>query len=244
MICRLCTWFCDRFCPPQASSKAIWRASHDWDESYAADWEPAEGDEIRERWALAKSLLDEDPAAALAIYHELAERGSPFAMLWAGFLHETGRGTKPDAAAAEEFYRGALCAGSWKATLGYARMLFKRGAHDKWPSTLQDGVDNGFIPAFFWLAWYQYERSPTSRTARQMRRVLEAADRAGHPGAELLLARWTAAGKFGLREIPRGLRMLRAIFRARSQPETTDLGLVPPPTTTGEPRTTAGAASS
>jgi len=229
MTCRLCAWVCDRFCPPEASSSAIWRAAHDWEEDYASHWEPAEeGDEIRNRWEEAKVLLDENPAAALAIHRELAEAGSPFSMLRAGWHYESGRGTDVDAAVAEDFYRRALCAGSWKATVSYARLLFRRGAHDKWPSTLGDGVDKGFIPSFFWLAWYRYERSPSGRTAREVRHLLEAADEAGHPGARLALARWMALGKFGLRGIPRGIRMLRAIFRSLVETESRDEAMPAP----------------
>lgn len=223
MMCRLCAWLCDRFCPPNTGSRPLWLAAYDWEEHYASDWEPAEGgDEIRSRWGEAKVLLDEKPAAALAIHRELAEGGSPFSMQRAGWHHEYGHGTDVDAAVAEDFYRRALCAGSWKATLSYARLLFRRGAHDKWPSTLGDGVDKGFIPAFFWLAWYSHERSPSARTAREVRHLLEAADEAGHPGARLVLARWAVSGKFGLREIPRGFRMLRAIFRSQFEAESGD----------------------
>ena len=235
MKCRLCAWLCDRFCPPETGSSALWRAAHDWEEEYAADWEPAEeDDEIRDRWEEAKALLDENPAAALAIHRELAEGGSPFSMLRAGWHHETGRGTEVDAAAAEDFYRRALCAGSWKGTLYYARLLFRRGAHDKWPSTLGDGVDKGFVPSFFWLAWYSYEHSPSARTAREVRHLLEAAGEAGHPGARLALARWTALGKFGLREIPRGVRMLRGIFRSQVEAERGD-HTMPTPRRAAEP---------
>ena len=110
MKCRLCSWLCNRFCPPDANSN-FWRAVHDWEEDFAFDWEPAEqGDVLRTRWDEAKSLLDENPAAALAIHLQLAEGGSPFSMLRVGWHYEGGRGTERDAAAAEEYYRRALCA--------------------------------------------------------------------------------------------------------------------------------------
>jgi hypothetical protein len=223
MKCRLCTWLCDRLCSPEANS-TLWRATFEWEEDYASDWEPAEtGDGLRERWSEAKSLFDEDPAAALAIHLELAERGSAFSKLQAGWHHAQGYGTEKDAAAAEEFYRRALCAGSWKATLRYADLLFKREAHDKWPSTLEDGVRNGFIPSYFWLAWYRYKRSPNRRTAREVRHLLETAADAGHPGAGLMLARLAATGKFGLREIlpgyRRGIRTIRAILPSSDEGE-------------------------
>jgi TPR repeat protein len=135
-------------------------------------------------------------------------------MLKAGWHYANGLGTQRDAATAEEYYRHALCAGSRKATIRYASLLFQRGAHDKGPSTLADGVQNGFIPAHFWLAWFHYKRAPTARTAREVRHLLVTAAEAGHPGAALLLARWTAFGKFGLRKIPDGIRMIFAVVKS------------------------------
>lgn len=219
MMCRLCSWICDRFCPPALASKGPWDGALDWEEDFAAPWEPAEGEAVRQRWAQARSLVDSDPAAALAIYVELAEGGSPFSMLKAGSFYERGRGTAPDSAIAEDFYRRALSAGSWRATLRYAHLLFKRGADDCWPSTLRDGVDNGFIPAFFWLGWYSYKRAPRAKTAREVRHLLETAAAAGHPGARLVLVRWAMGGKFGLREIPRGFREMLAIVRSAAERE-------------------------
>jgi TPR repeat protein len=219
MTCRLCAWLCDRLCPPDANGNP-WRAAYDWEEHYASDWEPAEeGDDLRRRWHEAENLVDENPARALAIYVELAEAGSPFSMLRAGRLYEDGHGTEPDPAVAEDYYRRALSAGSWRATIRYADLLFKRGAHDKWPSTLGDGVQKGFIPSCFWLAWYHYKRMPSRRSAREVRPLLEAGVEAGHPGAIMLLARWTASGKFGVRKIPDGLRMIRTLAQSYSQSE-------------------------
>ncbi len=215
MTCRLCAWLCERFCPPEINNRALWRANFDWEQDYAADWDPyEEDDELRGRWADADGLLDDNPAAALALHRELAEGGSVYSMLTCAWLHRVGRGTAMDEAMAEDFYRRALCLGSWKATIEYAELLFERGAHDKWPSTLGDGVDKGSIPSFFWLAWYRYKLSPSRKTAREVRHLLETAAQAGHPGAKLTLMRWTSSGKFGLGKIPQGFRMYREIVRS------------------------------
>jgi len=212
MRCRFCSWLCDRFCSPDVRKIISSRASYEWEEGFAADWEPEEADDaVRNGWHEAAALKDRDPAAALAIHVKLAEGGSVFSMLKAGYYYSAGCGTEKDLPAAEEFYRRALCAGSWRATIRYADLLFKRGAHDEWRATLSDGVQKGFIPSFFWLAWYSYKLSPKGRTAREVRYLLETAADAGHPSARLTLARWHASGKFGVREIVRGVRMIRAI---------------------------------
>ena len=214
MICRLCSWLCDRVCPPHLRDRALSDAAGQWEDDFALGWEPAEEDDARDRQKEARGLTKDDPAAALAIHLELAEGGSAFSMLRAGWHYLNGYGTERDPAAAEEFFRRALCAGSWRATIRYASLLFKRGAHDAWPSTLGDGVDRGFIPSFFWLAWYSYKRSPSARTAREVRHLLEAAAAAGHPEARLTMARWMVLGKFGWREIPAGIRAIRAFVRS------------------------------
>ena len=212
MACLLCAWICNRLGGPDSGSPVVWRAADRWEDDFAVKWEPAEADAaLRQRWSEADSLLDEDPAASLAIHRELAEGGSAYSMLKLAWHYDSRTGTERNPAVAEEYYRQALCAGSWRATIGYAHRLFERGAHDEWPRTLSDGVQEGFIPACYWLAWYTYERSPKARTAREVRPLLEAAAAAGHPGARLILARWAASGKFGWREVRRGFRMLREI---------------------------------
>ena len=216
MTCRLCSWLCDRFCPPSVRDRALGAATGQWEDDFALGWEPAEEAAARERHSEARELTKDDPAAALALHLELADGGSAFSMLKAGWHYLNGHGTERDPAAAEEFYRRALCAGSWRATIRYASLLFQRGAHDAWPGTLGDGVDKGFIPSFFWLGWYSYKRSPSARTAREVRHLLETAAAAGHPEARLTLARWTAQGKFGWGEIPAGFRMILAFVRSRA----------------------------
>lgn len=214
MSCRLCVWLCDRFCPPGLS---VWSAASQWEETYSHDWEPEDEDaKRRSRAAEAAKLFELDPQAALALFIELADEGSTFAMRWVGSLYRGGLGIPANLEIAEEYFRRGLCAGSWISTVGYANLLYRRGAHDEWPKTLADGVDTGFIPSFFWQAWNTYRLNPSSKVAEEVLPLMLKAAEAGHPGAKVMLARWTARGRFGLRKIPEGIRMLKMIIAAPS----------------------------
>lgn len=94
------------------------------------------------------------------------------------------------------------------ATIHYARLLTELGHHDACERTLENGVASDFVPAYYWLAWYRYQRSKTRKVRREVRPLLEYAAEKGHPEAKLLLARWMALGKLGLRNIPRGCRLV------------------------------------
>lgn len=117
---------------------------------------------------------------------------------WSG----TGVATDPDMAL--KYYHRAISAGSWMATLYYARLLAELGHHDDCESTLNGGVASGFAPAYFWLGWCRYARSKTSLVRREVRPLMEHAADKGHPMAKLILARWMALGHLGLHNIPRG----------------------------------------
>jgi hypothetical protein len=214
MSCHLCAWLCDRFCPPELNSDAFWDAARSWEEAFSHDWEPWDEDEDRRtRASDAAKLVVSDPSKAFQCFAELSDEGSAFAMRWAGTMCMGDHGIKQDLELAEDYFRRALCAGSWIATLSYANLLYRRGAHESWPSTLADGVEKGFVPAFFWHAWNSYRLKPSSKSAIHARPLMQRAADAGHPGARAMLARWTARGRFGLRQIPEGFRMLRANFR-------------------------------
>ena len=206
MPSRLSVWLDDKF--REARHRAT-NKIRQWEETYSYDWEPWDDDaERRSRAAEAAELFKSDRQAAVAHFIKLADEGSTYAMRWVGTVYWSGLGVPSDLERAEEYFRRGLCAGSWIATLSYANLLYKRGAHGEWPRTLADGVDNGFIPSFFWQAWYTYRLNPSRKAAEEIRPLLLKASEAGHPGAKAMLARLTAMGRFGLRRIPEGLRMV------------------------------------
>ena len=213
MACRFCKWFCDRFCPKGFGSEALWDISHQWDEDYASQWDEWQDYSDAVEASIEEAQVQEvsEPEKALTIYRHLADDGVIWAMNMCGWHYKNGVGTPIDSQKALDYFYKGLTAGSWKSTLYYSNLLFRMDEHDSWPAVLQDGIDREFIPSFFWMAWYRYKVSPNRKTARNMKPLLEKASKTGHPGARLLLARWTFSGKFGLRAIPEGFRMLLAI---------------------------------
>jgi TPR repeat protein len=200
LICKVCNKFWDDF---SAHSDAWERAVSNEDELLAA--------ETGESWALiqrAAEVEDVDPVSAFRLYREAAEAGSVWSSERVGWHYWTGTSVAADPQIALEYYYRAICGGSWGATIGYARLLAEVDRFDDCEQTLEDGVASGFVPAYFWLAWFRYKRSETAKVRRAVRPLLYHAATLGHPDAKLLLARWMMLGKLGLRDIPRGWKWM------------------------------------
>jgi len=164
----------------------------------------------------ANAIRPTDPEAAFRIYVDMADAGVAWAMEKVGYQYAWGNFVPRDWERAQDYFRRAIEAGSWMATLKYARLMADRGHFDVCEAVLQDGVNADFLPACYWLAWYRFRQSGTRTTVREIRPLLERAAEAGHPAAALLLARLQVWGKFGLREIPRGFRQLLQIVSLAS----------------------------
>ncbi len=197
-MCRVC----DKFWEAVSAHSDTWeRAASNEDQLLSA--------ETSESWALiqhAAEIEEVDPASAFRLYREAAEAGSVWSLERVGWHYWTGTGVAADPHIALEYYYRAICGGSWGATIHYARLLAELGRHDDCERALMDGVNTGFVSAYFWLAWLRYKRSGTAKVRREVRPLLDHAATRGHPKAKLLLARWMMLGKLGLRDVPRGWR--------------------------------------
>jgi len=192
-----------------------------WDESDA--WERAhsneselwseESDRNRELIEQAWAIQVTNPAAALRIYLEAADAGSPWAMQQVGWHYRTGAGVAADFERAQDYYRRAICAGSWTATISYARLLAEQGHFETCEQLLEDGVRSDFVPAYFWLARFRHRQSKSRKTCREIRPLLEYASEKGHPAARGFLAALMLLGKYRLRESPVGFRLVRESIR-------------------------------
>jgi TPR repeat protein len=199
LICRLCDWFWVRF----------WEGAYAWERAHSNDSElwSEEAHRSRERIDEAVAVQETDRAAALSLYLEAAETGSAWAAECVGWHYHTGTGVAADFEKAQDYYRRAICGGSWMATLGYARLLADHGYQDVCESVLEGGVSSGFVPAYFWLAWFRYAQSRSREACREVRPLMEFAAKRGHPAAALYLATWMISGKFGRREIWGGIKL-------------------------------------
>lgn len=214
MKCRLCKWLCDWLCGPELSSGEFWNVSKGWEQDHSNEWDlwAADSEGVRERNEHANEVFATDQSLAFEIRKELADNGSVWAMRQIGRQYEFGQGVELDLRQAEHYYYQAQLAGSWMATLQLAKLLFEHRINENWLGILENGVESDFIPANFWLAWYRYKRSPRSTTALEVRPLMEQAEKAGHPGAKMMLARWKGQGKYGLHEMRQGFREFRSVL--------------------------------
>ena len=211
MACKFCQWLTTRFFKTDESLCASkWRELSDWECAYLSETDGfgEEPESTIHLVKLASDLHDHDAASAFQLYREAAAAGSALAIEVLGWYHETGKVVPVDLAEAERTYHRAICAGSWSATLRYAKLLARREDLAGCESVLRDGAELEFIPAFFWLAWYRYKWRPTRATAREIAPLLEHADARGHPMARKFLGALMLRGKFGIRQIPNGLRTI------------------------------------
>lgn len=231
MTCKLCEWLGKLLgVDARAECASFWGKVEDWDRAQSNEWDLwcGNSEAARELVDQAYAVHGTDREAALRLYLEAAEAGSVFAMEMAGWYNEVGIGTAADFGRAQELYHRAVCAGSWTATIRSATLHAHHGYHDYSDQVLEDGVKSDFIPAFFWLAWFRYKRSKSRETCREIRPLLERAAAEGHPAAGLLLARLMLLGKFGVRDIPRGLRLLgKEAWRPLPEPFASDVPSLP-----------------
>jgi len=218
VACKLCAWLCGRFCAD--STKSFWRQSEDWERANSNDytlWLEAPV-EYRERAETALAAFDADPEASFRVFLELADADMAWAMEMVGSYYAHGSVAAADFELAQDYYCRAIEAGSWMATIGYARLLAGHGDFGGCEAVLLDGVEQDFIPAWFWLARYRLKQSSRAAVCREVRPLLEHAADAGHPAAALYLARLKLLGKFGFREIPAGFRqILKVVERSSSE---------------------------
>ena len=191
------------------TKKRFWAESDAWERS-AANESHLLSEESDENWELIQraAQMDYSEAAAFEPHLEAANTGSLMCQQMVGWHYWTGNGVAADKYLASQYYHSAICGGSWMATLHYARLLYDIGRYDDCESVLNDGVDCGFVPSFYWLAWFRHKRHGTRAVREEVRPLVEHAAKAGHPGARDLLIHWMATGRLRLRDIPRGFLMV------------------------------------
>ncbi|WP_066662735.1 MULTISPECIES: SEL1-like repeat protein [unclassified Sphingomonas] len=204
----------------------VWSAATDWEARFtdAHGFWPDETDADVELIDRARALQGTDPVAALALYRAAADQGSPEALELVAWHYQTGTTVPADPNQAAQWLRRAVAAGAWRATIAYARQLDALGHTDLADEVLQDGIDAGFAPAFFWLGHLRARRDPTNATRRAVRPLIEYAAARGHPLAEWTIARWMARGTLGIGNIVAGLRRLFALVeQLKGTPDTSPL---------------------
>ena len=191
------------------SFRDLWVETYAWENVAADEYDVwlKESDQNRELIDRA-ALMAYGESAAFDLHLEGAEAGSVWCQQAVGWHYWTGNGVAADKYLAMQYYYSAICGGSWAATLCYARLLYEVGRCDDCERVLNDGVSCGFVPSYYWLAWFRYKRHSTRAVRKEVRPLVEHAAKEGHPAAKDLLTRWMVSGKLRLRDIPRGWLMV------------------------------------
>ena len=166
----------------------------------------------------AQAWRGTDLARAFAAYYELAERGSWNAMLQLGRAYRIGEGVARDPAQAEIWYRRVTDESQcdFKAAALYQLGWLSEDRHDDKEAHdwFQQSADLGYLPSLCHLG-YQYWHGQGVEVQLERARVLftEASER-GHILATRHLAILLMSGRFGMREVLRGIGLFVRMARA------------------------------
>jgi TPR repeat protein len=167
----------------------------------------------------AYDLLKTDPAESFRQFLALAEGGSVWSMASVGNRFEHGLGIAPDLAQAENWYLRAYQAGSDYALIWLGDLYQKSKRYEQAQAVFRTGVERGFVPAMFRLAWSYWNSPDWPQRRDEAMALLERSAAAGDLSAKRFLAVAMMRGGFGLRHIPNGIRLLLSVAE-----EMADLG--------------------
>jgi hypothetical protein len=156
----------------------------------------------------AYDLLHADPAESFKQLLALAENGSIWSMATVGKLFENGTGTMRDLAQAEEWLVRAYKAGSDYGLIWLGLLYQESSQHEKAQDVFRTGVERGFVPAMFYLAWSYHNSADWPQRRDEVLTLLERGSAAGDLSAKRFLANVMMRGQFGLRHVPAGIRLL------------------------------------
>ncbi len=183
----------------------MWQKVNDWDQAEAnRDELEARETDIQRGWKAIKLYEKDYGSDALKIWRGLAEMGSVWSMIEVARCYEYGRGVTCDPAEAEDWYKRAFAGGSQEAMLKCAKAAARRGDFTACEAILTVGVNQGWVPAMFWMAWYRHKQPENRKLNRSTQRLLENAARRGHPAALFFLANFMVRGEFGALRVPLG----------------------------------------
>ena len=189
-----------------------------WDFKQTNDLELLDADPFHAEALEAQELLTADPQAAFRLLLGMAEGGSAWCMNCVAGCYSRGRGVVRNDDKALEWRQRSFEAGSTRGLLNYGHSLLRRGNLEDAVRVYRAGAEQDWAPALLWLANTRARQSGNRKTFREVRPLLERAVEKGSPGARATLARHMALGRFGVREIPSGFRLMWAhIERSRAE---------------------------
>ena len=199
-------WVDRRFGPPNVADAVKRNARWDYEQ---ADLQPLDREPDVQHLSGALALSATDPAGALSFLLVLAEENSPGAMNAIGEHFYWGKAGSIDREKGEAWFKRAFEHGSRRGLLNLGKALIWRGDLDGAEAVFQVGADADWAPAFYWLAQIQLRRPNRRKRMSAARLLLQRALDGGSPRARGQLGAFMTAGRYGLRNIPRGLQLMR-----------------------------------
>jgi TPR repeat protein len=218
MLCILCRIFDPHFdAAADRWAKSPWDQPNDDDAIFCRE-------ENQDALRAAYDLWTTDPSRALKEFTRYAELGSVWSSIQVGRAFLLGWGTEVSPPEAEIWLRRAIEAGSEGAMLSLANHYRRAKRLDEAESLLGSYVEKSYAPAVYLLGWVYIDK----RKNDLARVMFERASASGHRLAKWYLARFCLNGRFGIRSIPRGFRLVgelrQDIEQAESDPVVGALG--------------------
>jgi TPR repeat protein len=200
------------FCKICEERLAIFNRKYfDWLEAQSNNVAIMEGEADPQLVYQAHALQETDPAACFKQYLALAESGSVWSMATVGRLLETGAGTDRDLVQAEAWYSRAYEAGSDYALIWVGQLYLESNRLEKATEVFRAGVDRGFAPAMYYLAWSYWKSGDWLQKRDEAMSLLQRGSAAGDLRAQRFLVTSMLRGRFGFRHVPAGFRLLSKV---------------------------------
>lgn len=210
MNCVLCTpfkWLCEKVSGSPCPNvwKGFWRRASDWDNEQIDDWAIWDSDPKKDAFSKARDLQEIDPRRGFDALLALAEQGSVFSMAEVGRCYFEGLGVPADPQRGEHWFRRACDGGSQYALLHLAEHYARLRDFAKCYEVALQGHERAFVPAVYLLGWAALAQAKTRAKRLQARPSLQWAADQGSFAAQWTLSNASIKGRFGVREIFRGL---------------------------------------
>jgi hypothetical protein len=164
-----------------------------------------------QRLSRAYDLLKIDPTKSFESFLTLAESGSVWSMAMIGKLFEDGEGTKRDLVQAEAWYTRAYQAGSDYGLIWLGLFYMHTNRLKDAVDVFGAGVERGFAPAMYYLAWAYWKSNNWPEKRDEAMSLLQRGFAAGDLGAGRFLTYSMIRGRFGLKHVMAGFRLVNKI---------------------------------
>ncbi len=200
MVCLLCRLVCG---PKKMAAMERWLLAAAWWKPNN-EWEFFGSDRNQDAMRAAQKLRLSDPKRSLEDFLHLAEKGSVYSMFRVGHLFLEGLGTPVSKADGEKWLLKSSELGLEVATFTLANEYLNQKRYKDAQNLLEHPAEENRSPALFLLGRLFLFRKDKIKA----RTMLEKAAALGHRRAKWFLAKSCVFGKFGLRAIPLGFKLV------------------------------------